>query len=144
MFQWWLDLCLEIRKGDTIQDALWLMEEHDLNIYLNNVMYPAYLQPKLFPHYNNGEGDKDLFKRIETYLKELTDKYYDEDNHINMRTLRDLKRTVRKGKALIEQEPTKKEIHDFYKYSILLDKRRGKNIKTALPEVWRLVTKEKV
>jgi len=144
MFQWWLDLCLEIRSGDTIQDALWLMEEHDLNIYLNNVMYPSYLQPKLFPHYNNGEGDKDLFKRIEIYLKDLTDKYYDEDNHINMRTLRDLKRTVRKGKALIAQDPTKKEIHDFYKYSILLDKRRGKDIKTALPEVWRLVTKEKV
>jgi hypothetical protein len=55
-----------------------------------------------------------------------------------------LKETVRKGKSLIAQEPSRTEILDFYKYSILLDKRRGKNIKTALPEVWRLVTKEKV
>jgi len=143
MFQWWLDLCLEIR-GDNIQKALLINQGEGINIYLNNVMYPAYLQPKLFPHENNGEGDKDLFRRIEKWLGDIKDKHYQAGNHWNMTTIRMLKETVRKGKSLIAQEPSRTEILDFYKYSILLDKRRGKNIKTALPEVWRLVTKEKV
>ena len=143
MFQWWIDLCLEIR-GDNIQKALLIDKGTGINIYLNNVLDPAYLQPKLFPHRNNGEGDKDLFRRIEIWLNDIKDKHYEEGNHWNMYTIRMLKELVRKGKSLIEQEPSKKDILDFYKYSILLDKRRGKNIRTALPEVWRLVTKEKV
>ena len=143
MFQWWIDLCLEIR-GENIQKALLIDKGTGINIYLNNVLDPSYLQPKLFPHHNNGEGDKDLFRRIEIWLNDIKDKHYEQGNHWNMSAIRMLKEVVRKGKSLIEQEPSKKDILDFHKYSVLLDKRRGKDIKTALPEVWRLVTKEKV
>jgi len=143
MFQWWIDLCLELR-GENIQDALLINKGTGINIYLNNVLDPSYLQPKLFPHHHNGEGDKDLFKRIEIWLNDIKDKHYEEGNHWNMAAIRMLKEVVRKGKSLIEQEPSKKDILDFHKYSVLLDKRRGKDIKTALPEMWRLVTKEKV
>jgi hypothetical protein len=143
MFQWWIDLCLEIR-GENIQKALLIDKGTGINIYLNNVLDPSYLQPKLFPHHNNGEGDKDLFRRIEIWLNDIKDKHYEQGNHWNMSAIRMLKEVVRKGKSLIEQEPSKKDILDFHKYSVLLDKRRGKDIKTALPEMWRLVTREKV
>ena len=138
MTQWWIETCMEIRlnkRGNmSFEDSLYLEDENDINIYFNNVNYPKYLAPNIYPSHEEDYN-------IENYCNTLNERYYKAGRDRNMLVMRELKSMIRKGKELINSKPTTKDIIDFKKYHALLDKQRNKDITKSLPDLWQKVNK---
>lgn len=136
MTQWWIETCMEIRlnkRGNiSFEDSLYLEDEGDVNIYFNNVNYPKYLAPNIYPSHEEDYN-------IEDYCNLLTEKYYKEGRDRNMLVMKEIKSMIRKGKELINSKPKIKDVIDFKKYHVILDKRRKKDISKSLPDLWKKI-----
>jgi hypothetical protein len=136
MTQWWIETCMEIRlnkRGNiSFEDSLYLEDEGDVNIYFNNVNYPKYLAPNIYPSHEEDYN-------IEDYCNLLTEKYYKEGRDRNMLVMKEIKSMIRKGKELINSKPKIKDVIDFKKYHVILDKRRNKDISKSLPDLWKKI-----
>lgn len=136
MTQWWIETCMEIRlnkRGNiSFEDALYLEDDGDINIYFNNVNYPKYLAPNIYPSHVEDYN-------IEEYCKELNERYYKAGRDRNMFVMRELKSMIRKGKELINSKPERKDKIDFKKYHVLLDGIRDKDISKSLPDLWEKI-----
>ena len=56
-----------------------------------------------------------------------------------MLVMKEIKSMIRKGKELINSQPKIKDVIDFKKYHVILDKRRKKDISKSLPDLWKKI-----
>ena len=134
MIRWWINLSIEIFET-SFHESVYNSEIDDINIILNNVMWPEYLTPNLIT-------SKDVIcSKLDTFIDEIRELYLDDNIFRSRHMIKRLGNVIEQAKMHISKPSDDKQLQTFINFSNDIDKIRKNNITTQLPELWNLINK---
>lgn len=129
MISWWVNLSMEVLEKP-FHDAVYNDEMRDINIIVNNVMWPTYMTPNLLPN-----KDTEL-KRLNRFVEKMYHLHADENHHRSKHMLKRLDQLIGKVSKEIQPSIDEQQLKTFIHFSYDLDKRRNNDLPKQLPKLW--------
>lgn len=129
MFNWWINLSIEVFEKP-FHEVLYNDDMNDINIIVNNVMWPLYMKPSLLPNKNME------IKKIERFIEKMYHLYLDTNESKSKLMLKKLEMLTDQAINHIKPEVDEEELKTFIHFSYDLDQRRDNNLTTQLPKLW--------
>lgn len=131
-FEWWINLSMEVLEMP-LHDALFYRELKDIDIVLNNVMWPEYMTPNLIPN------KEDIVANIDFFIKRLYEEHLDETSPRSQYILGRIDDIANEFKKHISAPIDEKHLETFIHFSYDLDKQRGNCLPEQLRSLWEQV-----
>ena len=132
MISWWIDLSMEV-LDKPFHDAVYNKELDDINIIINNVMFPHYMTPNLLPN-------KDIeIKKIERFIEKIYHLHSEPELFRSKHMLKRLDETVKQAAGHIKPDVDAEQLKTFIHFSYDLDQRRNNNMTEQLPKLWNKI-----
>ena len=132
MFSWWINLSMEVLEKP-FQESIFDKEMQDINIIVNNVMWPTYMKPNLLPN-------KDFeAKKIERFVEKMYHLYLDTSDKRTKLMLKKLENLTSQAMKHIKPDMNEEDLKTFIHFSYDLDQRRNNNLTTQLPKLWNQI-----
>ena len=129
MVSWWVNLSMEVLEKP-FHDAVYNDEMRDINIIVNNVMWPTYMTPNLLPN-----KDTEL-KRLNRFVEKMYHLHADENYDRSKHMLKRLDQLIGKVSKEIQPAIDEEQLKTFIHFSYDLDKRRNNDLPKQLPKLW--------
>ena len=129
MVSWWVNLSMEVLEKP-FHDAVYNDEMRDINIIVNNVMWPTYMTPNLLPN-----KDTEL-KRLNRFVEKMYHLHADENHDRSKHMLKRLDQLIGKVSKEIQPAIDEEQLKTFIHFSYDLDKRRNNDLPKQLPKLW--------
>lgn len=129
MVSWWVNLSMEVLEKP-FHDAVYNDEMRDINIIVNNVMWPTYMTPNLLPN-----KDTEL-KRLNRFVEKMYHLHADENYDRSKHMLKRLDQLIGKVSKEIQPSIDEEQLKTFIHFSYDLDKRRNNDLPKQLPKLW--------
>lgn len=105
----------------------------DVNIIINNVMWPEYMTPNLLPN-------KDVeIKKIERFVEKVYHLHIDVENKKSKHMLKRLDDISKQAINHIKPDTDPSLLNTFIHFSYDLDQRRKNNLTKQLPKLWEQI-----
>lgn len=129
MISWWINLSMEVLELP-FHDAVYNKDMDDINIIINNVMWPQYMTPNLLP---NKEIE---VKKIERFVEKTYHLHIDVEHKRSKHMLKRLDDITKQAINHIKPPVDNEQLKTFIHFSYDLDQRRNNNMTTQLPKLW--------
>ena len=132
LFKWWIETSIEVLEKP-FHEAIYNANLENINIILNNVYEPKYLNAK------NLHKKKYINESLNEFQRWCVKNYWEEDVHESKHMIKEIRKIINEIKGHLNAEPNFKDMETFIKYSKELDKLRNLNIAKTLPLLWKNV-----
>ena len=132
MISWWINLSMEVLELP-LHDSIYNKDMDDVNIIINNVMWPEYMTPNLLPN-------KDVeIKKIERFVEKVYHLHIDVENKKSKHMLKRLDDISKQAINHIKPNTDPSLLNTFIHFSYDLDQRRKNNLTKQLPKLWEQI-----
>lgn len=134
MFSWWINTSMEILEKP-FYEVIYNKDLEDINIVVNNVMWPNYMTPNLIPN-------KELeISKIERFMEKMYHLYNDpsltgQERFLSKFMLERLDDACQQAISHIKPDIDEDQLKTFIHFSYDLDQRRNNNLPKQLPKLW--------
>lgn len=129
MFGWWIDTCQNVTSL-SFEKAMYHKNFDDININLNSVYYPNYLQPGIFTDSINES------KKIDRFMEKLIFKYStnDPDNRLMLRKVQE---RLEESKNIISRKVEPEQLDMFWSWTKDIESVRKNSLQKELPKLYK-------
>jgi organic radical activating enzyme len=127
--QWWIETSIDVLQKP-FHEAVYNEELDDINMILNNVMWPEYMTPNLIPN------KEQVCIKLDYFIEKIYNLYLDTDVSRSKHMLKRLDYNIQELKRHISNPIDENHLRTFIHFSYDLDKQRNNSLPEQLPRLW--------